>query len=105
MLTDNQIQDVKIIIEFMFDGHAPQMDINERVAEVAWEMMQHAKTCSSGMDFVPRPTGFKPGIAYIATQLTQIALRLRTTNGIYISCKSAVAYKWSHELQLAGMGL
>jgi len=55
MLTDN---------EFMFDGHTPQMDINERVAEVAWEMMRHAKTCSSGMDFVPRPTGSKPGIAY-----------------------------------------
>lgn len=104
-MTDSQKQDVKVIIEFMFDGHMPQMEINERVAEVAWEMMQQAKTCSNGMDFVPRPTGFKPGLAYIVIQLTQIALRLRTGNGIYISCKSAVAYKWSHELQLAGMGM
>lgn len=56
MMTDSQKQDVKVIIEFMFDGHMPQMEINERVAEVAWEMMQQAKICSNGMDFVPRPS-------------------------------------------------
>lgn len=41
---------------------------NDSAAAFLSEMVAKLRECSGAMDFVPRPTGFKPGLGYLVKQ-------------------------------------
>ena len=104
-LTEQQVADAQTILEFFYGtSEAAQIKINERVVLVIGQMLGSAEQCSRAMDYVPRPSGTKPGLSYILRQLRDIARRVKNHHGIYVACRNAVANSWRTELRMASMG-
>jgi len=79
--------------------------INERVAETAYDALKHAMLCSYVMDLVPRPMT-TPGATYAIKELVKIGARIASGDKeVYFICKAAVSYKFSTKIQEALRGL
>ncbi|MBB1419686.1 hypothetical protein H5200_18205 [Pseudoalteromonas sp. SG43-7] len=60
-------KDVKKILEVFFSkGTASQIEINDKVIELVWEMLASSKECTKAMHFVPRPQGLAASPMYVA---------------------------------------
>jgi hypothetical protein len=99
---------VREAIESLYIGAGIQKQfsgkINERVAEVFGEMLNEIRQCSTAFAWVPRPTGGKATVTWVARNFTRSTVeRLRDRNGL--ACERGVIYKWDRELQMAGAGL
>jgi hypothetical protein len=94
----------KVINYFAGTNMVTPDKINERVATVAYEALQGAKTCSVAMDMVPRPTYAKPDMKCIIKQLKGISKRLATNDEIYFICKLAIKVKYRSIIRLALAG-
>ena len=87
-----------------FYGHAPS-NVNDRLGEVVAQMLHQTLEASRRLDMVPRPAGFKPGLAWVLNQAVQALWRGERGQGVYEIAKSAVALRWRSEYTMAEMGL
>jgi hypothetical protein len=69
-------QHVKDVLRFFYPDEAPPAQVSDEVGNLAAEMLHEALLGSKAMDFVPRPAGFKPGLAWLVSQAVQMACGL-----------------------------
>lgn len=79
-------------------------DPNEQVARVLGKMLEEIRSCSSALAWVPKPTGGRATIAWVARNFARSKIdRLRDSQSL--TCARSVIYKWDRKLQMAGKGL
>ena len=105
VLSDQEKQEIQTIVNYFYKGSLKLHNINEKVADIVYQMLQYAQSCSVAMNLVPRPAGMKPGISYVLKEIAKITLRLKKDNKIYHSCRDSVALKWRTALTLADLGI
>ncbi len=101
-------KDVKKILEVFFSkGTASQIEINDKVIELVWEMLASSKECTKAIHFVPRPQGLAASAMYVAKELAKIAYRVSADkdDSVYQVCKVFSARGYATKIKLAGMGL
>lgn len=106
--TEEQKQQIKELIQdyFHFARVSPTFDgeINDKVAEVFGIMLEETSKCSTVFKLVPGPTGLKPGIVWLATQVAQGAFR-NMFSQISVTCARGVIFKFRRSLEMAAMGV
>lgn len=91
---------------FWGDGTASPQTVNERAAEVVYKAISEAQACSASMDLVPRPSGVKPGMSYIAKQIANIGKNIVAGNtSIYHVCKVRISVSYKTEITMALQGI
>lgn len=104
-LTMTEQQNLRIIVEAFFGKqNTAHWEMNEALLNVITKMMQADQSCSEAMDFVPRPGGYL-GPKDVLKELERIAKRILSGDKSYVTCKTAVAYKWRTEAEMAAQGL
>lgn len=78
--------------------------VNEKVAEVFGKMLTESTRCSSSLSWVPRPTGGKATISWVARNFSR-SIRERMRDSQYLTCAKTVIYKMMTELEMAARGL
>jgi len=91
---------------FWGDGTSSPHSVNEAAAEVVYEAITEAQSCSASMDIVPRPSGGKPGISYIVKQVASIGKSIVAGNtSIYQVCKVKISASYRSEITMALQGI
>lgn len=83
---------------------APELEVNERVAEVFGIMLNESRKCSKAFGLVPTPPGGRASIAWLAMQLKRGVFN-HYRSQMSFTCARGVIYQWNRELELASMGL
>ncbi len=79
-------------------------DVNKQVAEVFGELLKEINTCSNAFSWVPRPTGGKATISWVATNMSKRVLEQFSDKQSYTCARVRVA-QYQRRLQLAGLGI
>jgi len=88
---------IKALLVVLYGDVANSWPINNRMAGVVKIILEEQQKCKKSFDLVPGPVGItKVGLAYIRTQLLQIAKRKAERNLFeidkgYVLCRNAVA--------------
>jgi hypothetical protein len=104
-MTSNEEQHVKDILRFFYPDETPPAVISQEVGDLAAEMLNEALIGSKAMDFVPRPAGFKPGLAWLVSQAVQMAWRSSGKQRIYEAVRRTVALKYKSRYAMAKAGI
>lgn len=89
------------IFEYFFEQTVPVNKINDKLRQMAAEMMQTAIEASAAMDLIPRPTGGRPSINWVISQAVQIAFRrLNNQCKIYQIVKTTVRRNWRSAFEI-----
>jgi hypothetical protein len=100
-------EDLKEFLVSIYGNQANDWDMNERVFNLAHELVRETGRCSSAIDLVPRPMG--PGqtaYSYLSSLARGAFLRyIKQNKEQYKICTSTVALKKLRSFQLASMGL
>ena len=98
-------QHVRDVLQFFFPNQSPPDTISEEVAALAAEVLHEALEASKAMDFVPRPTGFRPGPVGLISQAVQVTWRRAGRQRIYEAVRRTVELKYKTRYELAKAGL
>ena len=105
-LTASEQEDLRIIVEGFFGKqHTAAWAMNDDLLGVVTKMIQTEKSCSTAMDFVPRPGVYlKPDD--VRKELKRIAQRVILGGGpSYWVCTVVVKYNWLQDADRAGQGV
>ncbi|SEO89096.1 hypothetical protein [Aquisalimonas asiatica] len=79
-------------------------EVNEQVARVLGKMLEEIRGCSDAFSWIPRPTGGRATISWIARNFARSTIdRLRASQSL--TCARAVIHKWDRKLDMAGRGI
>jgi hypothetical protein len=98
--------DKRLVIEicdFFYPGNPPA-SVTDELAELAAEMLHEALKASKALDSVPRPAGFKPGIAWLVKEAVKAFWRTTGKQKIYEIARRTVALKYRSAYELAKAG-
>jgi hypothetical protein len=98
-------QHVRDILKFFYPNNVPPAQISDEVGRLAAEMLDEALKGSNAMDFVPRPPGTPPGVAWLISQAVQMAWRAKGKQKIYEAVRRTVALKYRSQYVMAQSGL
>ncbi|MBB6544968.1 hypothetical protein [Thalassotalea piscium] len=79
-------------------------DINPKVAELVGQLLKEINTCSTAFSWVPRPTGGKATIAWVAQNVGKSVLA-QLSEKQSLSCARVRVGQFQRPLQLAGLGI
>jgi len=100
-------QDLQDFLVSLFGKQARGWYINEKIFNLTYELVAESSSCSSMMDFVPRP--MPPGasaIKYLTKQAREMFIRsIKQSNKQYIVCLKYTAYQMVRKFQLASTGV
>lgn len=99
---------VRDAIQALYQGAGIQKrftgEVNEQVAEVFGTMLAEIRKCSGSLSWVPRPTGGKATMSWVARNLSRSTIE-RFRDSVSLTCAKGVIFKWDRELNMAAMGL
>lgn len=88
------------IFEYFFEQTVPLNKMNDKLRQMAAEMMQTAIDASAAMDLIPRPTA-RPTVGWVVSQAVQIAFRrLNNQCKIYQIVKTTVRRNWRSAFEI-----
>lgn len=79
-------------------------EVNAKVAEVFGDMIFETQKCSAAMNWVPRPTGGKATIAWVARNFGRSILG-KLSDKQSLTCAKAVVRNYRTKLTLASLGM
>ncbi|QBG36896.1 hypothetical protein [Litorilituus sediminis] len=79
-------------------------DANQKVAEVFGKMILETQKCTTALNWVPRPTGGRATIAWVAKNFTKSVLR-QLEEGQSLTCAKKAILQFKSPLKLASMGV
>ena len=100
-MTVQEEQYVRDVLKFFYPDLSPAQTINPELADLSAQMLKEALEGSKAMDLVPRPAGFKPGVAWLLLQAVQMFWRTRGKQRIYEAIRRTVALKHRSDFELA----
>jgi hypothetical protein len=78
--------------------------MNRELSQLITQMIREEKTCSSAIDYVPRPNVYlTPGD--VLDEIKHIAKRIIGRPVTYALCRDTTAYKWREAAERAAAGL
>ncbi|KAF7764865.1 hypothetical protein PCIT_b0956 [Pseudoalteromonas citrea] len=78
--------------------------INNKVAEIFGKMIIETQKCTTALNWVPRPTGGKATISWVAKNFTRSVLR-QLEEGQSLICAKTAVLRFKSPLHLAAMGV
>ncbi len=98
---------IATVINYFFGNDtATPATVNEQTAKVVYNALNEARSCSTSMDLVPRPSSGKAGISYVVKQVAKIGKRMAEGDtALYEACRVQVARNYKSAIQFALMGL
>ena len=104
----NEQEKVKKAINALYKGAGIKAafngQVNEQVAEVFGQLLDDIYSCSAALKWVPRPSGGKASIAWIAKNLTQSVVE-RFKDSQSFLCARARIFQYQTPLRLASLGV
>lgn len=85
-------------VELTFRGQ-----VNEKVAQIFGEMLVESLRCTRQLNWVPRPTGRKATIRWIASNFSR-SIRDRMRDSHSLTCARTVILKFRTRMELASQG-
>lgn len=86
-------------VELTFRG-----TVNEKVAEIFGQMLEESLRCSRALNWVPRPTGGKATIRWIALNFSR-SIRERMRDSHSLTCARTIVLKFRTRMEFAAQGL
>lgn len=78
--------------------------VTPKVAEVFGKMVLETQKCTTALNWVPRPTGGKATISWVARNFTQRIIS-QLSDKQSLTCAKVVIRNFRTDIQLASMGL
>ena len=100
-MTRQQEQYVRDVLKFFYPDLNPGQKITDEMGDLAALMLKEALEGSKAMDFVPRPAGFQPGLAWLLLQAVQVFWRTHRNQRIYDAVRVTVALKHRTDFEFA----
>lgn len=100
-MTPEEEQYVRDILKFFYPDLTPPQTITPEMGDLAALMLKEAIEGSKAMNLVPRPAGFKPGLAWLLLQAVQMFWRTQGKTRIYEAIRKTVALKHRSDFELA----
>ena len=85
-------------VELTFRGQ-----VNEKVAQLFGEMLEESLNCTRQLNWVPRPTGGKATIRWIALNFSR-SIRDRMRDSHSLACAKTIILKYRTKMELAAQG-
>ncbi|NOZ51967.1 MAG: hypothetical protein GXP08_02305 [Gammaproteobacteria bacterium] len=99
--------DLRAFLVSLFKDKASKWPMNDKIFNLAYELITESTGCSSAMDYVPKPIplGREP-ITWLTKEVRSIFLRnLKDNRHHYATCLKAAAYRMARTFDLAAQGL
>lgn len=104
----NERDSVKKAINAFYKGAGVNVtfngEVNKKVAEVFGEMILKTQACSDAFNWVPRPTGGKATITWVAKNFTRSVLE-QLEKKQSLTCAKTVIWSYRRKIQLASAGI
>ena len=100
-MTQEEQEYLRKLMIFLYGDQASVWTLNDKLLEVAGEILAGSKKCSVAMDFVPRP-GFVDK-DYLKRQLVGIVKRILRQKKHYESCLAVAKRNFATSAHEAGM--
>lgn len=106
-MESEQREHISTVINYFWgEGTTSPESVNQGMAAVAYEALQEAQSCSSAMDFVPRPASRRAGMGYLVKQMAKVGKRIASGDTqVYESCRQRVAINYRTQMEMAKQGL
>lgn len=103
----SQREEVREIVNALYDAagikYKYRGEVTELTAEVMGRMLSEIRSCTSALNWVPRPTGGKATISWIVRNLGSSFTRELKKKSISLTCGRRVLLGLRAELELSGM--
>ncbi|OUS25995.1 hypothetical protein A9Q99_19655 [Gammaproteobacteria bacterium 45_16_T64] len=100
-------QDLQEFLVFLFGKQAKNWPMNEGIFNLTYELVEESSSCSSAMDYVPRPVpyGTNP-FKWLTKQAREAFVReLKDNKEQYVVCLRAAAVRMVRRFQMESMGV
>ena len=104
-MTAEQEAYVKDIMNFFYPTLSAPSSVSDDLANLAAVMLNEAVEKSKLIDFVPRPSGGRPGVLWLLSQAVMIFWRKMGKQKIYEIARVSVARDHRSEYELTKAGL
>ncbi|MDX1472548.1 MAG: hypothetical protein R3309_00170 [Reinekea sp.] len=103
----SQKEEVRNIINAIYDAaginYKFRGEVTEMTAEVLGKMISEIRSCTTALNWVPRPTGGKATISWIARNLGSSFVRDLEKKNISLTCGRRVLLGLRSELEYSGI--
>jgi hypothetical protein len=96
---------VKEVLNFFYPDFSLPEQLNQQLRDLSAVMLWEAIRGSEMMDYVPRPSGSRPGFSWLVKEAVKIAWRRGQSQGIYVAVRNQVARAHRSEFDLARQGI
>ncbi|TMN41087.1 hypothetical protein [Pseudoalteromonas sp. S2755] len=104
----NEEKSVKDAINAFYKGAGVDLkfsgEVNPKVAEIFGKMIEETQQCTTALKWVPKPTGAKATIGWIAKNFTQSIIS-QLSEEQSLSCAKKVILNYKSPMKLASLGV
>ena len=100
-------QELQEFLVSLFGKQAKSWPMSEGIFNLTYELVEESSSCSSAMDYVPRPVpyGSNP-FKWLTKQTREMFVRaLKDNKEQYVVCLRAAAVRMVRQFQMAAMGI